>query len=209
MLRPQTRVLARCGISQLGSRSLARTYATKKPFSTRFAEFSAHAWYRINRGASFAANSAIVILGVGILGVTGYYLSQELIVTGSDTQLFHKAFAEIEKNEEVKKLVGEKLKAHGESVNQRNVKSRPLATRRGFDQFGDEHVMMQFHVDGELDSGIVKFESVLNRQSGQYDYKYLLLDTNNHGRIYLVNDEGPVKRKGGLFGIKWGKKHEN
>lgn len=127
-------------------------------------------------------------------------------MTGSDTQLFHKAFAEIEKDEEVKKRLGSQLKAHGESVNQRNVKSRPLATQRFFDQYAREHVIMQFHVDGERDSGVVKLETILDRQSGQYEYRYLLLDATNSGRYYLINTDVPPKRSGGLFGIRWGKK---
>ena len=178
-------------------------------FSNRLATASARLVYNLNRGFSFFASSAVVIAGVGILGLTAYYLSQELLVTGSDNQLFHKAFAKVDEDSKVHELLGPNLKAHGESTNQRNVKSRPLATQRFFDQYGREHVVMQFHVDGDLDTAVVKYEVIMNTQTGNYDYRYLLVDTEKHGRHYLINTDVVPKRSGGLFGIKWGKKNDD
>lgn len=160
----------------------------------------------VRRGASFGFYSAVVLGGLAVVGVTGYYLAQELLLPSSDGQLFHRAFHMIEHDETCRELLGTQLKAHGESTNQRNVKSRPLATGRVVDPSGVEHVLMQFHVDGDKASGLAKLEVVMNKT--QMEFRYLFLDVPGHPRHYLVNTAAHRQsRSGGLFGIRWGPKH--
>lgn len=160
----------------------------------------------VRRGATFGFYTSIVLGGVGIVGVTGYYLAQELLLPSSDGRLFHKAFKMIEQDSTCKELLGDNLKAHGEYTNQRNVKSRPVASGRVTDPYGVEHILMQFHVDGPKAKGIAKLE-VLETKKGM-DFNYLYVEVPGHGRHYIVNKRAQrASRSGGLFGIKWGPRH--
>nr|UJH94619.1 Tim21 [Starmerella bombicola] len=171
----------------------------------RTAAFAGRSIAAIRRGASFGFYTAIVLGGLGIFGVTGYYLANELLLPSSDGQLFHKAFALIEKDEHTAQLLGTRLKAHGETTNQRNVKTRPIASSRGVDRYGREHVLMQFHVDGERASGLARLDAVKDT-SGHIDFRYLVLEVPGEAKHFIINKEVKPARSGGLFGIHWGPK---
>lgn len=180
-----------------------------RPKSTQStAAFMARTVAYVRRGFSFGLSTAVVLGGVGVIGVTGYYLAQELLLPSSEGQLFHKAFKLVENDEKSVGILGLPLKAHGEPTNQRNVKTRPIASGRFYDGVGREHIMMQFHVDGSKKSGLVRLEVVDNR--GKLDFRYVVLEVPGESRHFLVNNDraGASKRSGGLFGIRWGPKHD-
>lgn len=154
------------------------------------------------RASSFTFHTGIFLGGLGLIGVCGYYLVHELVLPSSDVQIFQRSFALIEKDAKSQQLLGTKMKAHGEDTRSRNTINRPLATKRGVDMYGREHVKMQFHVDGDKASGVVRLELIDNR--GHLDYRYLVLEVPGHSNHFLINKE-PQRPKGtGLFGIKWG-----
>lgn len=155
------------------------------------------------RASSFTFYTGIFLGGVGLIGVCGYYLARELILPSSDVQVFQRAFGLVEKDPKSQELLGTKLKAHGEDTRSRNTINRPLASRRAVDRYGREHVKMQFHVDGDKASGVVRLE-LIDDNHGHLEYRYLVLEVPGHGKHFLINNE-PQRPKGvGLFGIKWG-----
>lgn len=156
------------------------------------------------RAATFTFYSALVIGALGFTGVATYYFAQELLLPSSDVQVFQRAFHLIEQDAKSRELLGEKLKAHGEQTNNRWAHNRPIASRRSVDHYGREHVVMQFHVDGEKNTALARLELIDN--AGKRDFRYLVLEIPGHGRHYLIN-ETPSKPKGrGFFGIQWGPK---
>lgn len=180
-----------------------------RPRSTQStAAFLARSVAYARRGFSFGYNTAVVLGGVGVLGVAGYFLTQELLLPSSEGQLFHKTFKLVENDEKSVDILGKPLKAHGEPTNQPNVKTRPLASTRFYDGVGREHILMQFHVDGSKKSGVVRLEVVDNR--GKLDYRYVVLEAPGESKHFLINNDraGASKRSGGLFGIRWGPKHD-
>lgn len=178
----------------------ARSQTGSATFGASLARFVASA----RRAATFSFYSALVLGALGFTGVATYYFAQELLLPSSDVQVFQRAFHLIERDAKTKELLGEKLKAHGEQTNNRWAHNRPIASRRSVDQYGREHVVMQFHVDGEKNTALARLELIDN--AGKRDFRYLVLEIPGHGRHYLIN-ETPSKPKGrGLFGIQWGPK---
>lgn len=158
------------------------------------------------RAATFTFYSALVVGALGLTGVATYYFAQELLLPSSDVQIFQRAFHLIEQDAKTKELLGDKLKAHGETTNNRWAHNRPIASRRGVDQHGREHVVMQFHVDGEKNTALARLELIDN--AGKRDFRYLVLEIPHYGRHYLINETPTKPKRGGLFGIRWGPKKD-
>lgn len=107
------------------------------------------------------------------------------------------------------------MQAHGESTGSNKwARSRPVASRRGFDNYGREHLWMQFHVEGELIIGdqdaIVRLEMVRDPHgSNTFEYRYLVLEAPHQPRLYLIDNTPTPALKDkstGFLGVKWGKK---
>lgn len=176
---------------------------------------------RISLFTSFSFYSVVVLSGVGLLGLVIYYFVSELLLPTSDVQLFNKTFSIIKKDPECQRLIGTKMQAHGETnesgTNNKWARTRPLASKRGMDRYGREHVWLQFHIEGELlepgTDALVRMEMIRDPHgSNAFEYRYLVLELPNHPRVYLI-DSTPnpaVKAKSsGFLGVKWGKKDEN
>lgn len=87
-------------------------------------------------------------------------------------------------------------------------------TERGYDRWGRERLLMQFHVQGELNKGLVRVEMIKDPNgSNAFDYRYLVLEIPSHPRIYLIDNtpKTAVKKSASnlFWGIKWGPKKED
>ena len=176
---------------------------------------------RISLFTSFSFYSVVVLSGVGLLGLVIYYFVSELLLPTSDVQLFNKTFSIIKKDPECQRLIGTKMQAHGETnesgTNNKWARTRPLASKRGMDRYGREHVWLQFHIEGELLEPGTDALVRMGDDSWPAWIKRLWVPlpcagTPNHPRVYLI-DSTPnpaVKAKSsGFLGVKWGKKDEN
>ena len=170
---------------------------------------------RLQLAASFSFYSAIVLGGIGLLGLVIYYFVSEVLLPTSDVQLFNKTFSIIKKDPECQRILGTRMQAHGESTGSNKwARSRPVASRRGFDNYGREHLWMQFHVEGELITGdqdaIVRLEMVRDPHgSNTFEYRYLVLEAPHQPRLYLIDNTPTPALKDkstGFLGVKWGKK---
>jgi import inner membrane translocase subunit TIM21 len=176
---------------------------------------------RISLFTSFSFYSVVVLSGVGLLGLVIYYFVSELLLPTSDVQLFNKTFSIIKKDPECQRLIGAKMQAHGETnesgTSNKWARTRPLASKRGLDRYGREHVWLQFHVEGELlepgTDALVRMEMIRDPHgSNTFEYRYLVLELPNQPRVYLIDNtpHPAVKAKStGFLGVKWGKKEEN
>ncbi|PHH72640.1 hypothetical protein CDD82_5867 [Ophiocordyceps australis] len=74
------------------------------------------------------------------------------------------------------------------------------------DSFGNDHLIMHFHVDGPLRNGIAQLHMVRGRGKSDYEYKYLFVDIKGHERIYIERADSKATSKKEpltLFGVKW------
>lgn len=167
---------------------------------------------RISRAATFSFYSVLVLTGVGLSGLVVYYFVNDILLPTSDVQVFNRAFSIVKKDPQAQKLLGSaRLSAYGESSDNKWARSRPIASRRGFDQTGREHLIMQFHVKGEIE-GLVRLEMVKSNEKnhagvGKFDFRYLLLEVPGTKRYYLIDNTAKPKPKEstGFLGVKWGK----
>lgn len=177
----------------------------KIPFSQKF-----------SRAVSFSFYSGIVLAGAGLSGLVVYYFVNDILLPTSDVQVYNRAFSIIEKDEEaVKMLGGGRITAYGETSDNKWARNRPVASRRGFDGRGREHLLMQFHAKGELAEGLVRLEMVQSDEKsvtgiGKFDFRYLVLEVPGYKRLYLIDNGNlqPKPKSGdtGFLGVKWGKK---
>jgi mitochondrial import inner membrane translocase subunit TIM21 len=168
---------------------------------------------RLSLAASFSFYSVLVLGGIGLSGLVVYYFVSDILLPTSDVQVFNRAFSIIQKDPQAQKLLGSsKLSAYGESSDNKWARSRPIASRRGVDQTGREHLIMQFHVKGEIE-GLVRLEMIKSDEKnhagiGKFDFRYLLLEVPGSKRYYLIDNTSKPKPKDehtGFLGVKWGK----
>lgn len=169
---------------------------------------------RIRRAASFTFYTGLVLGGIGLTGIVVYYFVKDVLLPTSDARVFNRALAIVRKDEKSANILGGgRLKAYGEQTDNKWARSRPIASRRGFDGHGREHLIMQFHVEGELASGLVRLEMIESEEKsktgiGKYDFRYLVLEVPGHPRHYIIdNSEKPRKKdtSAGFLGVRWGK----
>jgi len=99
-------------------------------------------------------------------------------------------------------LLGLDLSAHGEATHSRWQKNRPIATQKTLDKANREHLLMRYHVDGELASGIAHLDMVQD-SDGNFQYHYLFVEVPELGKRVYVIDNRPQQKSssGGIFGI--------
>ncbi|KAK9450199.1 TIM21-domain-containing protein [Limtongia smithiae] len=204
------------------TRFLARTYATHtttasetKPgaakrdpkvimsrgddrsFIRRFARFVA-------RSSTFLFYSAIVAVGLGFTGLAGYYFVTTIVLPSGEIQLQNKAENLIEKNEECKEYLGNKLWFYGEPSQNRWASNRMVATQRGVDQYGVEHLWMRFYVQGDLEiEGVATAELLRPQGAYNFDFKFLTVQVGNR-RIAVIEDPAFSKARKRVAGTTGG-----
>uniref|UniRef100_A0A060T7W4 Mitochondrial import inner membrane translocase subunit Tim21 n=1 Tax=Blastobotrys adeninivorans TaxID=409370 RepID=A0A060T7W4_BLAAD len=193
----------------------SQLYSTKAD-SSRAADTKIPWSIRIKHATSFSFYSAIVLAGVGMSGLVIYYFISDILLPTSDVQVFNRAFHLVKEDEEcLRRLGGNKLSAYGEQSGNKWARNRPIASRRGFDGAGREHLLMQFHVKGDLAEGLVRLEMVKSDKKGhggigQFDFRYLALEVPGYNRYYLIDNSPKLPKRQwtnntGFLGVKWGK----
>ncbi|OLL21955.1 Mitochondrial import inner membrane translocase subunit TIM21 [Neolecta irregularis DAH-3] len=154
------------------------------------------------RTGSYGSNAAVIMLGLGVFGVVAYAFTTYVLLPSSETRLYNKSFDLIRKHPEVLILLGSDLSAHGEATRSRWQKNRPLATQKTLDKANREHLLMRYHVEGELTSGIANLDMVQDSE-GNLQYQYLFVDVPElKRRIYIIDNRPQQKpNSGGIFGI--------
>ncbi|CAN6602991.1 hypothetical protein TRVA0_002S01992 [Trichomonascus vanleenenianus] len=156
-------------------------------------------------------------MGVGLSGLVVYYFVNDILLPTSDVQVFNRAKHIIEKDPDCQALLGgSKISAYGEQSENKWARNRPIASRRGVDTSGREHLLMQFHVEGDLAQGLVRLEMIQSDEKnhagiGKFDFRYLVLEVPGHPRLYVIDNTPKIKKRSplsndtGFLGVKWGK----
>ncbi|KAJ5666148.1 uncharacterized protein N7477_008596 [Penicillium maclennaniae] len=162
---------------------------------------------KVARATQQSFNFVIVIAGVVLTGGVFTLLYQEVFSPNSGTWQFEKAVERIKEDPRCTKLLGDRreIKAYGENTNSRWARSRPIATTHEKDRLGREHLRMNFHVEGPLNSGVVHVHMIKHLDKNELEYQLLALDVKGHSRIILekASERPSVASSLKLFGIQW------
>ncbi|KAK4125956.1 TIM21-domain-containing protein [Parathielavia appendiculata] len=163
------------------------------------------------RAAQQTFNFGMVIVGLLLTGGVGYVLYSEVFSPDSKTTYFNRAVDRIRTDPRCVELLGEgkKITAFGEETYNKWRRARPIASTATKDAQGNEHLMIQFNVQGPKGAGRVGMHLVKRAGHSEHEYKYFFVDVKGHQRIYLENadasraKEGTAKGGFKLFGVKW------
>ncbi|KAI0878986.1 import inner membrane translocase subunit tim-21 [Hypoxylon argillaceum] len=164
---------------------------------------------KASRATQQSFNFGIVVVGVVLAGGVGYFLYQDVFSPDSKTAYYNRAVDRIRKDPACLAVLGEakKITAHGEETTNKWRRARPLASTLSTDAKGNDHLIMQFYVEGPLNNGVVHLHLVRRARHDEFEYKYLFVDVKGHQRIYLENADakpsGGDSKKLRLFGVNW------
>ncbi|KAL2131261.1 hypothetical protein VTI74DRAFT_5316 [Chaetomium olivicolor] len=165
---------------------------------------------KTGRAAQQTFNFGMVILGLVLTGGVGYVLYSEVFSPDSKTTYFNRAVDRIRTDPRCLELLGDgkKITAYGEETYNKWRRARPIASTITKDGQGNEHLMIQFNVQGPKGAGRVAMHLIKRAGHGEYEYKYFFVDVRGHQRIYLENADASRAKEGEskgfrLFGVKW------
>ncbi|KAJ8103021.1 TIM21-domain-containing protein [Lipomyces tetrasporus] len=179
-----------------------RAYSTHKDGAASFhsAETAAsegtvaRAWNGTKRAFSFSFYTVFVAAGFVAACYVIWSLIQTFVLPSGDVQVFNHSTEVVKRNPECQRLIGPRMTFHGESAGtNRWTRNRPVASSRVMDQFGNEHILMRYIVEGDLGRGIVQLD--LTKKSGdqKFDYRYLHVHVGD--TIVRVIDDPTKKTK--------------
>ncbi|PON29450.1 mitochondrial import inner membrane translocase subunit TIM21 [Trichoderma gamsii] len=232
MMTPTTTVpairVANSTIRQTTRLLFARTYATqtglgaaatpkpKRRSVTPFNDTGFVPWSELSaaekaaRATQQSYNFGMIIVGLVATCGVAYFLWSDVFSPESKTRQFNRAVDKIKKDHRCLELLGDanKISAHGDETFNKWRRARPITSTERTDGQGNQHLMMQFYVEGPKGNGVVQCHMVIPRGESEYDYKYLFVDVKGHERIYLENADTANARAGkkpvSFFGVKWG-----
>ncbi|KAJ6032222.1 L-galactonate dehydratase [Penicillium herquei] len=162
---------------------------------------------KVSRATQQSFNFLVVIAGVVLTGGVFTLLWQDVISPNSRTWQFEKAVDRIKDDARCTKLLGDprEIKAFGENTSSKWARHRPIATAVEKDRLGREHLRMNFHVEGPLNSGIVFVHLIKPVDQSEWEYQLLALDVKGHSRVILEKavEKTSVASSLKLFGIQW------
>ncbi|KAI1426845.1 import inner membrane translocase subunit tim-21, mitochondrial [Xylaria sp. FL1777] len=164
---------------------------------------------KVSRATQQSFNFGLVVVGLVLTGGVGYFLYQDVFSPDSKTAYFNRVVDRIKRDPACLAVLGEakKITAHGEETANKWRRARPIASTLKTDAQGNDHLVMQFYIEGPLNNGHVNVHLIKRARHNEFEYKYLFLDVRGHQRIYLENADAkpssgdPKKFK--LFGVNW------
>ncbi|CAI7657706.1 L-galactonate dehydratase [Penicillium manginii] len=162
---------------------------------------------KVSRATQQSVNFMVVIAGAVLTGGVFYLFWTEIVSPNSRTWQFEKAVDRIKEDSRCTKLLGDRreIRAFGENTSSRWQRNRPIATTEEKDRLGREHLRMNFHVEGPLNSGVVVVHMIKHLDKTEWEYQLLALDVKGHSRIILekASERPSVASSLKLFGIQW------
>ncbi|OJK03653.1 hypothetical protein ASPACDRAFT_75181, partial [Aspergillus aculeatus ATCC 16872] len=202
--------------------ALARYYATSGPGSnptpkrrnvTVLSDDGRYEWgelsgrEKVARATQQSVNFLVVVAGAVLTGGVFYLLYTEVFSPNSKTWQFEKAVERIKDDPRCTNLLGDRreIKAYGDSTWSRWARNRPIATSVFQDRMGREHLKMNFHVEGPLNTGIVFVHMMKPLDQYEWEYQLLALEVKGHPRVVLeqAREKPGVGKALKIFGIQW------
>ncbi|KAJ5113243.1 hypothetical protein N7456_001777 [Penicillium angulare] len=162
---------------------------------------------KVSRATQQSFNFLVVIAGVVLTGGVFTLLWQDVFSPNSRTWQFEKAVDRIKDDARCTKLLGDRreIKAFGENTSSKWARHRPIATSVEKDRLGRDHLRMNFHVEGPLNSGTVFVHMMKPLDKSDFEYQLLALDVKGHSRVVLEKavEKPSVASSLKLFGLQW------
>ncbi|PYI33896.1 TIM21-domain-containing protein [Aspergillus indologenus CBS 114.80] len=162
---------------------------------------------KVARATQQSVNFFVVVAGAVLTGGVFYLLYTEVFSPNSKTWQFEKAVERIKDDPRCTDLLGDRreIKAYGDSTWSRWARNRPIATSVFQDRMGREHLKMNFHVEGPLNTGIVFVHMMKPLDQYEWEYQLLALEVKGHSRVVLeqAREKPGVGKALKIFGIQW------
>ncbi|XP_044491673.1 probable mitochondrial import inner membrane translocase subunit TIM21 [Mangifera indica] len=188
-------------VANTGARFSARSFASKpskqtsetssepkKDISTIEDPFDAPTYNIPEKPVTFtegASYSVIILAGLGIAAAAAYAVFKELIFEPKEYKIFNKALKRIQDDGQVRVRIGSPITGYGQESRNRAARQR-IPNRIYTDEFGIEHVEVNFYIRGPHGAGKVFTEMFKDQEDKQWKFTYLIVEINSPYKAQLM-----------------------
>lgn len=137
---------------------------------------------KVKEAGKDASYIAIIIAGIGVIGVVFYTVGKELFSSQSPAGVYSKALKKCQNNIEVLDTLGEPITGHGTSGSRRR---KQHVSSQEFMENGVKHMRVVFKIEGPYRKGTVHVE-VFQDDSKKYQFKHVICELQGYPSRTIV-----------------------
>ncbi|KAK9726652.1 hypothetical protein RND81_05G228400 [Saponaria officinalis] len=127
----------------------------------------------------------VILAGLGIAGVAGYAVVNELLLEPKEYKIFNKALERIQNDSQVRVRIGSPIKGYGQETRNRSARQR-IPHKIWTDEDGVEHIEINFCIRGSQGNGRVFCQMFKDKVDKEWKYMYLIVDILNPTQKQLM-----------------------
>ncbi|KAL5774001.1 hypothetical protein ACOSP7_011558 [Xanthoceras sorbifolium] len=135
--------------------------------------------------AEGASYSVIILAGLGVAAAAAYAVFKELIFQPKEYKIFNKALKRIQDDGQVRVRIGSPITGYGQESRNRAARQR-IPNRIYTDEFGIEHIEINFYIRGPHGAGKVFTEMFKDQEDKQWKFTYLIVEINSPSKAQLM-----------------------
>ncbi|KAJ4727237.1 Mitochondrial import inner membrane translocase subunit Tim21 [Melia azedarach] len=170
------------------SKQTTETSSEKKDISTVEDPFDAPTYNIPEKPVTFAEGasySVIILAGLGVAAAAAYAVFKELIFEPKEYKIFNKALKRIQDDSQVRVRIGSPITGYGQESRNRAARQR-IPNRIYTDEFGIEHVEVNFYIRGPHGAGKVYTEMFKDKDDKQWKFTYLIVEISSPSKAQLM-----------------------
>ncbi|GAY41861.1 hypothetical protein CUMW_062630 [Citrus unshiu] len=192
---------ARSFASKTSKQGTETSSEPKKDISTVEDPFDAPTYNIPEKPVTFtegASYSLIILAGLGVAGAAAYAVFKELIFEPKEYKIFNKALKRIQDDgqdqnsivllgvrKRVRVRIGSPITGYGQESRNRAARQR-IPNRVYTDEFGIEHVEVNFYIRGPHGAGKVFTEMFKDKEDKQWKFTYLIVEITSPYKAQLM-----------------------
>ncbi|KAL9429925.1 hypothetical protein AB3S75_025333 [Citrus x aurantiifolia] len=179
---------ARSFASKTSKQGTETSSEPKKDISTVEDPFDAPTYNIPEKPVTFtegASYSLIILAGLGVAGAAAYAVFKELIFEPKEYKIFNKALKRIQNDGQVRVRIGSPITGYGQESRNRAARQR-IPNRVYTDEFGIEHVEVNFYIRGPHGAGKVFTEMFKDKEDKQWKFTYLIVEITSPYKAQLM-----------------------
>lgn len=179
---------ARSFASKTSKQGTETSSEPKKDISTVEDPFDAPTYNIPEKPVTFtegASYSLIILAGLGVAGAAAYAVFKELIFEPKEYKIFNKALKRIQDDGQVRVRIGSPITGYGQESRNRAARQR-IPNRVYTDEFGIEHVEVNFYIRGPHGAGKVFTEMFKDKEDKQWKFTYLIVEVTSPYKAQLM-----------------------
>ncbi|XP_031259640.1 probable mitochondrial import inner membrane translocase subunit TIM21 [Pistacia vera] len=184
----RTHCSARSFASKASKQSSETSSEPKKDISTVEDPFDAPTYNIPEKPVTFtegASYSIIILAGLGVAAAAAYGVFKELIFEPKEYKIFNKALKRIQDDGQVRVRIGSPITGYGQESRNRAARQR-IPNRVYTDEFGIEHVEVNFYIRGPHGAGKVFAEMFKDQEDKQWKFTYLIVEIISPSKAQLM-----------------------